>query len=118
MLAGFWAYLVSRWSPERKAAFYSVHRFLGGACLLTAFAAIIAAMAEVQTFDVFAHYGIKGFYGPPAYSFLSMAAPVMGLLILIQAVVIVYNLVHSQQALPANRAAPAVNGAHTGKATV
>ena len=103
--AGFWAYLVSRWSPQRKAAFYSVHRFLGSACLLTAFAAILAGLQEVQIFDMWFKYGIKGFEGATAYSMLAIFTPIMALLILIQALVIVFHLVHGQQAIPVSRGA-------------
>ena len=111
--AGFWAYLVSRWAPERKAAFYSVHRFLGSATLLTAFTAILVALEEVQTFDLFAKYGIKAFFdSPKPYSLISVVLPIMALLILSQAVVVLYNLVHGQQMIPPGKAAPAQNGVH------
>jgi len=43
---------VSKWSPDGKAAFFTLHCFLGSATFLTAFAAIIAALAEVHTFDI------------------------------------------------------------------
>lgn len=111
--AGFWAYLVSRWAPERKAAFYLVHRFLGSATLLTALTAILVALEEVQTFDLFAKYGIKAFFNSPKpYSLVSVLLPIMALLILSQAVVVMYNLVHGQQVIPAGKAAPAQNGVH------
>ncbi len=114
--AGFWAYLVSRWSPERKAAFYSVHRFLGSANLLTAFTAIAAGLAEVQTFDIFAKKGIKGFYTDYSYSLISIVLPIMTLMVLIQALVVVYNLMHGQQAIPVSSSvssAKATNGVRT-----
>ena len=96
---------MSRWSPERKTAFYSVHRFLGSACLLTAFAAILVGLEEDQIFDMWEKYGIKGFEGGAAYSMLAIFTPIMALLILIQALVIVFHLVHGQHAIPASRAA-------------
>ena len=118
MCAGFWAYLVSKWIPNRKAAFYSLHRFLGTATLLTAFAAIIAALAEVQTYDIWAHRSFKGFDTDYAYSLISVLLPIMTLLVLIQAIVIVYNLVHGQQAIPVNSSTPAVKGTTGAKAPV
>jgi len=109
---------VSKWSPDRKAAFYTLHRFLGSATLLTAFAAIIAALAEVQTYDIWAHRSIKGFNTDYAYSLISVLLPIMTLLVLIQAVVIVHNLVHAQQAIPVNNSTSAVNGTKGAKAPV
>ncbi len=116
--AGFWAYLLSRWSPERKAAFYSVHRFLGSANLLTAFTAIAAGLAECQTFDIFAKKGIKGFYTDYSYSLISIVLPIMTLMVLIQALVVVYNLMHGQQAIPVSSSVPAGKAANGVKAPV
>ena len=99
--AGFWAYLVSRWPPERRAKFYGVHRFLGSATLLTAFTAIIAGLMQAQA------YGSQH-HGP--HSLASILIPIMGLIIVVQGVVIVSGMVHGQQALPAVHATPALNG--------
>ena len=115
---GFWAYLVSGWSPERKAAFYSVHRFLGSATLLTAFTAIAAGLAECQTFDIFAQKGIKGFYNDFAYSLVSIVLPIMTLMVLLQALVVVYNLMHGQQAIPVSSSVPSTKAANGVKASV
>ena len=109
---------MSKWSPDRKAAFYTLHRFLGSATLLTAFAAIIAALAEVQTYDIWAHRSFKGFDTDYAYSLISILLPIMTLLVLIQAVVIVYNLMHGQQAIPVNSSTPAASGTKGAKAPV
>lgn len=115
---GFWAYLVSRWSPEHKAAFYSVHRFLGSATLLTAFTAIVAALSECQTFGIFAKYGIKGFYSDVTYWLPSIVLPIMTLLVLTQATFVMYNLVHGQQAIPISSSVPSAKAANGVKAPV
>ena len=89
-----------------------MHRFLGGATLLTAFTAIVAALAECQTFDIFAKHTIKGFYSNAAFSLVSIVLPVMTLMILIQALVVVYNLAHGQQAIPASSSVPVAKAAN------
>ena len=89
-----------------------MHRFLGSATLLTAFTAIVAAFSECQTFDIFAKHTIKGFYDNAAYSLVSILLPIMTLLVLIQAVVVVYNLAHGQQAIPTTSSAPVAKAAN------
>ena len=109
---------MSKWSSERKAQFYLVHRFLGSATLLTAFAAILLGLESAQVTNLFLKYSIFGLFGPTAYSLVSILIPIMGLMIVIQAVVIIASLVHGEQALPVDRAAPVVHGAGSDKAPV
>ncbi len=100
--AGFFAYLVSSWPPERKQAFYSAHKFLGGATLISGLlSACIGWGAEQIYLMAISGPHMEWFFCPDAYTASLMLIPVFGILLFALGVLVALSYtVFEEQAIP------------------
>ncbi len=106
--AGVCVYLTSKWSPAQKKKYYTTHRFLGAATLISSLmSASIGWGAEQIYLMALNGPGMQLFVTPEAYCLSHILIPVMGMLLFALGFLFVLAfVVYEEQAIPVAAAVP------------
>ncbi|BDA45956.1 probable cytochrome b561 [Coccomyxa sp. Obi] len=107
-IAGVCVYLTSKWSPAQKKSYYTVHRFLGAATLISSLmSACIGWGAEQIYLMALNGPGMQHFVTSEAHCLSYMLIPAMGILLFVLGVLFALSfVVYEEQAIPLTAAVP------------